>query len=645
MKTINKLLTMFLSIGVLTATAFPQFSAQQDAYTDSSKPTLNFGAATTLNVANTSTLIQTSYIQFDFSSIPAGFNGDNVAKATLKLFVNSVGTAGTFNVDFISGAWSGKTITANLTPALGNTIVSGVPLAAVNKGSFLLIDVTPAVQAWLNGTEPNDGIALVANSPLASTLDSNENTAQSHPPELDIVFNGAITAIDTAAGSGLIGGGANGNLSLSLLKSCNTNQLLQWNGTSWACSNAGTGTITRVTPGTALTGGGTGGNVTLNLDTTKVPLLNGGNTFTGTQTVNGLLQGQLGFFTGNNSSSVFQVTQASSSSGAAIEGLGEGTSTIGVQGNGISGTGVAGISVVGVGVSGTSQNNGVIGLATGSGGQGVAAIANASTGKTEGVFAFASSPTGTGTVSLSGGESKTGQALLGCCAVGVWGDTNQTSSGAAGLVGTADDAQALFLQNNSTTHLAANINNVETTAHNVEIMNIQGAFGSCNADTDGDLTCTGKIKSNNLAASVNAASQTFASSGKCLGALLSASSTCDTPGLVLTGATASNLPVLILANVNGVAVGSESDGTACVVANFGLVMDGNIIAVSNIIGTGTTSVTMVSLQLPAPGSHTFEVQESDDTGGCNSPTSRTGVGFGSGSSSNFSTRTLVVREF
>ena len=49
----------------------------------------------------------------------------------------------------------------------------------------------------------------------------------------------------------------------------------------------GSGTITGVTAGTALTGGGTTGNVTLNLDTSKVPLLNAANTFTGNQTVNG----------------------------------------------------------------------------------------------------------------------------------------------------------------------------------------------------------------------------------------------------------------------------------------------------------------------------------------------------------------------
>lgn len=287
MKTISKLLTIACWIGALTVPALAQFTPSQDAFTESSKPTINFGAATTLGVENSALAIQTTYIQFDLSSIPAGFTGSNVAKATLKLYVNTVGTAGSLNVDFINGTWSEKTLDANNAPALGSSIASSIPLAPTNKNDYLLIDVSSAVEAWLNGTQINDGIALVANSPLASTFDSKENTAQGHPPELDIVFNGAITGVDTAPGSGLTGGGAIGTLDMSLLKTCNSSQVLQWNGSSWACSNAGTGTVTGVTAGSGLTGGGTGGNVTLNLDTTKVPLLNTSNTFTGAQNING----------------------------------------------------------------------------------------------------------------------------------------------------------------------------------------------------------------------------------------------------------------------------------------------------------------------------------------------------------------------
>lgn len=49
----------------------------------------------------------------------------------------------------------------------------------------------------------------------------------------------------------------------------------------------GTGTITGVMAGTDLLGGGTNGNVTLNLDTTKIPQLATSNNFLGNQTVTG----------------------------------------------------------------------------------------------------------------------------------------------------------------------------------------------------------------------------------------------------------------------------------------------------------------------------------------------------------------------
>ena len=53
----------------------------QDAYTDSSKPTTNYGGATTLNVkASTlsSTSTQQSFIKFDLSTLPPGTTGASV---------------------------------------------------------------------------------------------------------------------------------------------------------------------------------------------------------------------------------------------------------------------------------------------------------------------------------------------------------------------------------------------------------------------------------------------------------------------------------------------------------------------------------------------------------------------------------------
>ena len=267
-----------------------QITPLGDAYTNTADSTTNYGAATLLYV-NGATEI--AYIQFPLSSIPAGAS---ISQATLKLYVNTVPTAGSFNVDYVNGAWAESTIDSSNAPPLGSTIASDVSITTTDKNQYILINVTSAVQAWLDGSQANDGIALVANSTFEATFDSKENTTTSHPAELDIAYaggSGTITGVTTASGSGLTGGGTSGTLNLSLTSACATNQVLQWNGSSWACASAGTGTITGVTAGTDLTGGGTSGNVTLNLNTSSLnstyAQLAAANTFTGNQTVDGNL--------------------------------------------------------------------------------------------------------------------------------------------------------------------------------------------------------------------------------------------------------------------------------------------------------------------------------------------------------------------
>ena len=228
----------------VTTFTYAQITPSADAFTNSGAPATNYGANVLLYVDGATEI---SYIQFNLSSIPAGAS---VSQATLKLYVNAVTTAGSFNVDYVNGAWTESTITHNLAPALGTTIVSGVAITTTSKNQYILINITPAVQAWLSGSQANDGIALVANSTFNASFDSKENTTTSHPAELDIVFAegaGTITGVTTASGSGLQGGGTSGTLNLSLTNACAANQVLQWNGTAWVCANSGGGgTVTAV---------------------------------------------------------------------------------------------------------------------------------------------------------------------------------------------------------------------------------------------------------------------------------------------------------------------------------------------------------------------------------------------------------------
>jgi hypothetical protein len=377
------ILLLFVTLGTLTS-AFAQITPSQDSYTNTTAPTTNYGTATALGVVSSAKSIETAYIQFDLSSIPAGYTSTNVAKATLKLYVNRVATGGTFNVDLVSGSWSEKTITADLAPSLGTTIASGIAVGSANAHDYVLVDVTSAVGDWLNGSQANDGLALVANSGLSASFDSKENATQSHPAELDIVFTsgGTITGVTTSSSSGLTGGGTSGNLNLSLLNTCSSKQVLQWNGSAWMCAAVGTGTISGVTAGTDLTGGGSSGNITLNLDTTKVPQLNASNVFTGIQTVNN------------------QVSITSSTGSQALSAAGNG-SLNGIEGatNWTVGSGVVGINVAntggGSGVYGASFSPTGYGV-SGVGGNGVQGQATVSGGIAGGVFTGYSAPVGSG---------------------------------------------------------------------------------------------------------------------------------------------------------------------------------------------------------------------------------------------------------
>jgi len=286
----NRLLQLSLLLALVMvwpwAGALAQVTPSQDAFTNSAAPGTNYGANVLLNVKSGKEI---SYIQFNLASIPSSAS---VTQATLKLYVNAVTTAGSFNVDYVNGTWSEGAITFNMAPALGAAIASNVSVTSADKNQYILLDITPAVLAWLGGSEANDGIALVANGTFSANFDSKENATTSHPPEVDVVFagGGTITGVLTGSSSGLTGGGTSGTLNLSLTTACASKQILQWSGSAWTCSNAGTGTITGVTAGTDLTGGGTSGNVTLNLDTTKVPQLNTNNAFAANMTVGGDIQ-------------------------------------------------------------------------------------------------------------------------------------------------------------------------------------------------------------------------------------------------------------------------------------------------------------------------------------------------------------------
>jgi hypothetical protein len=303
--------------------------------------------------------------------------------------------------------------------------------------------------------------------------------------------DGTIRGVTTASGSGLTGGGTTGALTLGLTKECTASQVLQWNGSAWACSSAGTGTITQVTAGTDLTGGGTSGHVTLNLNTAalnsayaqlgaantfapqQVIKGNGGNAILGdpgcgsgfsgigltSSTLSGCLNyTMIGKSTGDvylNSTSTGYIHFRNGNSGsntyndlATIDSSGNLTAAGTVVGENPSGTGE--------GVKGTSANVGVYGA-------------------------------GDGASSIS--------SVLG--AAGVWGDTGAPADqGYAGVLGSADDNFAGNFVNNGTDFATLAAENSSSTSGSMvfETFGPTGGAGpTCIIDIDANLTCSGKI--------------------------------------------------------------------------------------------------------------------------------------------------------
>jgi hypothetical protein len=398
--------------------------------------------------------------------------------------------------------------------------------------------ITPAATLDVNGkTDIRDTLTLYPKS-TDSTLAIN-GTAFKVAPTGKVTFitgqtfpgAGTITGITTATGSGLSGGGTTGTLNLNVpsagitntmlansnitlnastagglttpgamtlgdtytigLKTCSTNQILQYNGTSWACAalSSGTGTVTSVGSGPGLTGGPITTSGTLSIATAGVSnsmLQNSAVTVTAGTGLTGGGSVALGSSTtvSVNPAVVPELAAANTFTNDQIINVSDGNYAFTVNNTGTGeGAYVAGI-VVGAFAEASSSETGSVGLL---------GIQTSATGETFGVYGVGQSTVGTGVYGVGYYKSNTGQSFGGYLTIGTWGDNGVT--GAIGSLATADSGYALAAANNDPDYVTTVLENDELGNNSAGVFETysQNYGGSCYIDVSGNLSCNGSV--------------------------------------------------------------------------------------------------------------------------------------------------------
>lgn len=245
-----------------------------DSYVSAASSAANFGKRKQLWVQGPAAgeTADTAYLQFDLSSLPAGVEGSDIAKATLTLGVGKVKSAGSFDVYRVvddPGAWTEGGLNAANAPALASSPeVAGVAVGNADKNTFKTIDVTDLVRDWLDGTLPNNGLALVPNgTALSAAFDSKETTSTAHFATLDLAvaassFSGPLAGDVTGSQLATKVSKING-APLSSLSGALPGQALTFLGSAWGPGNV----VTSLLAGVGLTLSAANGDVTIGIST------------------------------------------------------------------------------------------------------------------------------------------------------------------------------------------------------------------------------------------------------------------------------------------------------------------------------------------------------------------------------------------
>ncbi len=253
---------LVFGLAIVPVTVFSQsVPLTQDSYVTNGS-TQNNGAASTLNVD--STLGSNALVQFDLSALPAGLVPANIFKATLTLFTTKVSTSGNVNIFVANGPWSETAVNGNNAPVAGTSVASGVAVPATNR--FLTVDVTAAVQSWLNGVA-NNGFLIEPAGTVSVEFDSKESTTTSHSATLNIFLTSTPTATISSLSPASVASGSAGFTVTVSGSGYVAGSVVSWNGSTveaLATTFVNSTKLTAAVPASLISGSGSANIVVQN---------------------------------------------------------------------------------------------------------------------------------------------------------------------------------------------------------------------------------------------------------------------------------------------------------------------------------------------------------------------------------------------
>ena len=162
-------------------------SLDGDATVDSKAARAKFGLQPSLSVSAR----QTAYLQFGLGGLPAGTTSAQIGHATLRLYAQRVANAGPVKLFAVTDAWSEKTITGGTAAAMEAVARTETTLGAEATRSFVSFDITALVQAWVDGSLPNHGLALKSDAAkFVARFDAKEAPSRGAVLEIDLISRG-----------------------------------------------------------------------------------------------------------------------------------------------------------------------------------------------------------------------------------------------------------------------------------------------------------------------------------------------------------------------------------------------------------------------------------------------------------------------